>query len=78
MGPLTWWMAEQLPDVQTRNTAIGIAYNVASMVRTHSSQHPLFTALTLQHSLFTALTLQHPLFTALTLQLFFSTHCNVV
>jgi hypothetical protein len=33
VGPLTWWMASQLPDVQTRNTAIGISYNVAAMVR---------------------------------------------
>ena len=52
VGPLTWWMAEQLPDVQTRNTAIGIAYNVASMVHTHSSAPTLFTALTLQRPLF--------------------------
>ena len=33
VGPLTWWMASQLPDVQTRNTAIGISYNLAAMVR---------------------------------------------
>ena len=38
VGPLTWWMASQLPDVQTRNSAIGICYNVAAMVRKHSAR----------------------------------------
>jgi hypothetical protein len=38
VGPLTWWMASQLPDVQTRNTAIGISYNVAAMVRMQLSR----------------------------------------
>ena len=32
VGPLTWWITNQLPDVQTRNSAVGVAYNMASMI----------------------------------------------
>jgi len=32
IGPMTWWMSIQLPDVATRNTAMGLTYNVAAMV----------------------------------------------
>ena len=32
IGPMTWWMSMQLPDVATRNTAMGLTYNVAAMV----------------------------------------------
>ena len=29
---MTWWMSLQLPDVATRNTAMGLTYNVAAMI----------------------------------------------
>ena len=29
---MTWWMMLQLPDVATRNTAMGLTYNVAAMI----------------------------------------------
>lgn len=32
IGPMTWWMSTQLPDVATRNTAMGLTYNVAAMI----------------------------------------------
>lgn len=32
IGPMTWWMSLQLPDVATRNTAMGLTYNVAAMI----------------------------------------------
>ena len=55
-----------------------------SLFSAHSSQHSLFTALTLhsthssQHPLFSTHSSQHSLFTALTLQLFFSTHSSAL
>ena len=32
VGALTWWMTQQLPDVRSRNSAVGVSYNIAAMV----------------------------------------------